>query len=243
MLIKQANRLNVGIGDEVEFDFTSIVPRGRRIHVRARVTGYKKRFGLVNGGRHIAGDLLEYTDLETGEVGCWANADLVGCVIRRNPRLSASNVFRADLERAQSRIQFGPVRGTMRGSLFDLIVFELAQLPFRLERPLNQNRSAELFRQQHLANLSSLDPMGPALEFGGRITVRRKLFAAWVRRNACQLMFTVTELRHRETDKNLNDEAEMAMDVELELEFEDEMETSPRDSSDYYPGDFSAYEF
>lgn len=185
---RSRNPLNVGVGDIVLIDFSSIYFRPDRLkRYYTTVLGIQPQYGHTEYGRPLM-DQIRYINPEKTELPSFASLLYVVEVAYRNPRRVPVNIFREQREAIAARIQRDP-RGTMTGRLDDLVSYEMASLPYQLERPLEPAQVMRYYRTRQ----------GLIRDDFQTITVRRKPFQAWVRRSAFRLMQSTKSIAAEET--------------------------------------------
>jgi|GEM_PF-4493266 len=171
---QQQNPLNLKLGDVVELD-PAVFPYPE-VANPVTILEFEYDFSGRNGPKIV------FIDNEGS--GDEADPKVLRIVRRgkaRHPKnICAELVARVDVEVSPAG------HGCWRGELLDLTTFELARVCYSLERELNPVRIEALFNRQ---TPGLLRRHGPTL-----VTVRRKPFGAWARRNAYRLMKTVAEV-------------------------------------------------
>lgn len=189
--------VRVGVGDVVRVDFDFRPVDG----FTARITEILRNFG----GQPPR---LRGVNVATGEETYFDNSYVVEVVKRSLPR-GPYNQIAGSVKDAMARVQMkGPL---WSGFLVDMAVIAVGQLPFAIDRPIDDKRLTELFRKEQRGVVRGSFYHPPHTFF----TVRKKAFKTWIRQNWSRILVTVAECEEaaREEEEDRYREFSETMDA------------------------------
>lgn len=195
-----------------------------------QVTEVKERFGIQPRSGRLINNLVKGFNLETGEEE-WYNFDMITEIKSRGKQKLGTlpeNIFWG----FKPRNPITQTSATRTGFLLDLIRVRLGRLPFQITTPLHEERCYKLFSTQGISIRGY---------HGWKITVRKKTFDGWIRRNHTRLVHTKEELHEMGTEELRREDAMMCADLDAWLNEIEEYVTTSIEQQPFDEAEFSGF--